>query len=54
MARIGLLKPRIAKYEATGTTVTYSAGQILAKAIDHDLTLNNSDPVILYADDGAA
>lgn len=54
MARIGLLKPRIAKYAATGTTVTYSSGTILAKAIDHDLTLNNSDPVILYADDGAA
>lgn len=54
MARIGLLKPRIAKYAATGTTVTYSSGTILAKAIDHDLTLNNADPVILYADDGAA
>lgn len=54
MARIGLLKPRIAKYDATGTTVTYSNGTILAKAIDHDLTLENADPVILYADDGAA
>lgn len=54
MARIGLLKPRIAKYAAAGTTVTYSNGQILGKAINHELTLNNSDPVILYADDGAA
>lgn len=54
MARIGLLKPRIAKYAATGTTVTYTDGQILAKAIEHDLSLENSDPVILYADDGAA
>ena len=54
MARIGLLKPRIAKYAASGTTVTYSNGQILGKAINHELTLNNSDPVILYADDGAA
>lgn len=54
MARIGLLKPRVAKYSATGTTVTYSNGQILAKAINHDLALDNADPVVLYADDGAA
>ena len=53
MARIGLLKPRVAKYSANGTTVTYSDGQILSKAISHDLALNNSDPVKLYADDGA-
>lgn len=54
MARIGLLKPRIATYNVTGSTVSYTDGQILAKAINHDLSLNNSDPVILYADDGAA
>lgn len=54
MARIGLLKPRVAKYSASGTTVTYSSGQILAKAISHSLTLNNADPVNLYADDGVA
>ncbi len=54
MARIGLLKPRIAKYAESSGTVTYSNGQILAKAIEHELTLENSDPVILYADDGAA
>lgn len=54
MARIGLLKPRIAKYADASGVVTYTDGQILGKAIEHDLTLNNSDPVILYADDGAA
>ena len=54
MARIGLLKPRIAKYAESSGTVTYSNGQILAKAIEHDLALENSEPVILYADDGAA
>lgn len=54
MARIGLLKPRIAKYAESSGTVTYSNGQILAKAIEHELTLENSEPVILYADDGAA
>lgn len=54
MARIGLLKPRIAKYAESSGTITYSNGQILGKAISHDLTLENNDPVILYADDGAA
>lgn len=54
MARIGLLKPRVAKYAESSGTITYSDGQILAKAIEHDLTLENADPVILYADDGAA
>lgn len=54
MARIGLLKPRVAVYTESSGTVTYSDGQILGKAIDHELTLENSDPVILYADDGAA
>lgn len=53
MARIGLLKPRVAKYSASGTTVTYSDGQILSKAISHDLSLENTDPVKLFADDGA-
>ena len=54
MARIGLLKPRVAVYTESSGTVTYSDGQIMGKAIDHELTLENSDPVILYADDGAA
>lgn len=54
MASIGLLKPRVALYTETNGTVTYSGLKTLAKAISHSLTLNNSDPVILYADDGAA
>ena len=54
MARIGLLKPRVAKYAESSGTVTYSDGQIIGKGITHELTLNNADPVVLYADDGAA
>lgn len=54
MASIGLLKPRVAKYTETDGVVTYSGLKVLAKAISHDLALNNTDPVVLYADDGAA
>ena len=54
MAAIGLLKPRVAKYAVSSGTITYSNGQIIAKAIKHDLSLDNADPVVLYADDGAA
>lgn len=54
MANIGLLKPRVAIYGVSNGTVTYTSGQIIAKAISHELTLDNSDPVVLYADDGAA
>ena len=54
MASIGLLKPRVAKYAVSSGTVSYSDGQIIGKAITHELTLNNADPVVLYADDGAA
>ena len=54
MARIGLIKPRVAKYAESSGTVSYSSGKIIAKAITHELTLDNADPVVLYADDGAA
>lgn len=54
MASIGLVKPFVAKYTESSGTVTYSNGQRLGKAIEHELELQNADPVILYADDGAA
>lgn len=54
MASIGLLKPRIAKYNEDNGVVTYTDRMVLAKAISHTLALNNADPVTLYADDGAA
>lgn len=54
MASIGLRKPYVAIYEATGNTVTYTDGKKIAKAIEHNLELEDTDPVILYADDGPA
>ena len=54
MAAIGLLKPRVAKYAESSGTVSYSRGQVIGKSIKHDLPLDNADPVVLYADDGAA
>lgn len=54
MANIGLLKPYYANYAENDGTVTYSNGGRIAKAISVDLALDNTDPVILYADDGPA
>ena len=54
MASIGLVKPFVAKYAESSGTISYTSGQRFAKAIEHDLELQNPDPVILYADDGAA
>ena len=54
MASIGLVKPFVAKYAESSGTISYSNGQRLGKAIKHDLALQNADPVILYADDGAS
>ena len=54
MASIGLVKPFVAKYAESSGTISYTSGQRLGKAIRHDLALQNADPVILYADDGAS
>jgi len=54
MASIGLVKPFVAKYAESSGTISYTSGQRFAKAIEHELELQNADPVILYADDGAA
>ncbi len=54
MARIGLSKPYFAKYAATGSTVTYSAGALLGKAVELSIELEGSDENNLYADNGIA
>lgn len=54
MARIGLSKPYIAKYANTGTTVTYTAGALLGKAVELSIELEGSDDNVLYADNGPA
>ena len=42
MASIGLVKPFVAKYAESSGTVTYSNGQRLGKAIEHELELQNA------------
>ena len=54
MAKMGLSKPYYAKYAFSNGEVTYSGGKVLAKAVDVELELNDSDPAVFYADNGPA
>lgn len=54
MATIGLSKPYYAKYAATGSTVTYSGGGILAKAVEFSAEIEDTEDNNLYADNGIA
>lgn len=54
MATIGLSKPYFAVYSASGTTVTYSSGAVLGKAVTMSISVDASDDNILYADNGPA
>lgn len=54
MATIGLSKPYFATYSNSGTTVTYSDGALLGKAITMSISVDDADDNILYADNGAA
>ena len=54
MAIIGLSKPYCAVYSATGTTVTYSDGAFIGKAVELAVDLDGGDDNILYADNGPA
>ena len=54
MATIGLSKPFVALYSATGTTVTYSDGASIGKLVNLDMSLDGGDTNVLYADNGAA
>lgn len=51
MANIGLKYPVAAVLTETGTTASYSAGAVLAKAISAGLSIETSN-IPLYADDG--
>lgn len=51
MAKIGLKYPVCALLSESGTTASYSAGAVLAKAISANISIETSD-VKLYADDG--
>lgn len=54
MANVGLSKPMYAIYTNNGTTVTYSSGGVVGKAVSLDMSLDGGDTNILYADNGAA
>lgn len=54
MAKIGLSKPYCAKYSNTGSTVTYSEGALIGKAVELSIELEEGDDNILYADNGPA
>lgn len=53
MARIGLSKPYVAAYSASGTTVTYASGASIGKFTKLELQLNSSENKF-YADNGVA
>lgn len=50
----GFSMPRVAKYEATGTTVTYTGVMALARGVDVTLSPESSDENIFYADNKSA
>ena len=52
MARVGVCRPYFGKYGASGSSVSYTYVGRLAYAVSVDVSLDNSDPVILYADNG--
>lgn len=54
MATIGLSKPYYAIYSNTGSTVSYSDGGILAKAVEFSAEIENTDDNNLYADNAIA
>ena len=54
MATIGVSKPYIAKYTNNNGTITYSEGQILAKAVEFSAAIENGEINNFYADNGLA
>lgn len=50
----GFSMPRVAKYEATGTTVTYTGVMALARGVEVTLSPESSDENIFYADNVSA
>lgn len=50
----GYSKPYVAKYSATGGTITYSGAQLLARGVDVSIEPDSSDSSSFYADNVAA
>lgn len=54
MAGIGLRKPYVAKYVNTAGVISYTNGQVLAKAVEYSSSIESAEDNNLYADDGIA
>lgn len=54
MAKIGVSKPKFAKYSESNGVVTYSGGGSLGKMVNVDVSIDSSDDNNFYADNGIA
>ena len=54
MASIGLSKPYISTYTYSGSAISYGTPAQMAKAVEVSIEADNTDPVVLYADNGVA
>lgn len=54
MARIGLAKPYYAKYANNNGVVTYSDGGLIGRAVEAQMELEDTEAIVLYADNVAA
>lgn len=54
MPKIGVSKPYVAKYAWSGSTVTYSDGQLIAKAAEFATTINPANDNNFYADNAVS
>lgn len=54
MAKIGVSKPKFAKYSESNGVVTYSDGGSLGKMVNVDVSIDSSDDNNFYADNGIA
>lgn len=54
MATIGVSKPYYGKYVNTDGVITYTGGEIFAKAVEFSATIESGDDNNLYADNGIA
>ena len=54
MAIIGLSKPYFAKYSNNGTTITYSDGGLMGKAVEMSIEPSTTDDSNLHADNAIA
>lgn len=54
MPKIGVSKPYVAKYAWSGSAVTYSDGQLIAKAAEFATTINSANDNDFYADNAVS